>query len=133
MTGAAIVADLLRADVLLTSAVPIASIKLGRLADDAAMPTLLVRTISVVDRQPLKRLGFVRRTDRVSVTVRAASYRDQVEVIRLVRRQLAGLTGALAGAERVSILTAGTSPDLNGPANSFEQTQDFAVSFDEPV
>ena len=133
MTGAAIVADLLRADVLVTGAVPIASIKLGRLTDDAVLPTLLVRTISVVDRQPLKRLGFVRRTDRVSVTVRAANYRDQVEVIRLVRKQLAGLTGALAGAERVAILTAGTSPDLNGPANSFEQTQDFAVSFDEPV
>ena len=133
MTGAAIVADLLRADVLVTSAVPIASIKLGRLADDAAMPTLLVRTISVVDRQPLKRLGYVRRTDRVSATVRAASYRDQVEVIGLVRKQLPGQTGNLAGAERVSILTAGTGPDLNGPANSFEQAQYFAVSFDEPV
>ena len=133
MTGAAVVADLLRADQLVAGAVPIASIKLGRLADDAALPTLLVRTISVVDRQPLKRLGFVRRTDRVSVTVRAASYRDQVELIRLVRQQLTGRTGDLAGAERVSILTAGTGPDLNGPANSFEQAQYFAVSLDEPV
>ena len=133
MTGAAIVAELLRADALVTAAVPVASIRLGRLPDDAMLPVLLVRTVSVVDRQPLKRLGFVRRTERVWVTVRAASYRDQVEVIRLVRKQIAGRTGNLAGADRVSVLTAGTGPDLNGPANSFEQTQDFAVSFDEPV
>ena len=40
------------------------------------------------------------------------------------------LTGDIGGALRVSILTAGLGPSLNGPGNSFEQTQDFRVSWD---
>jgi hypothetical protein len=33
----------------------------------------------------------------------------------------------------VSILTAGTGPDVAGPNDSYEQTQDFRVSFDAPA
>ena len=133
MTGADIIGVLLRAYDPLVQMVPAERIKAGSLGDNVALPALLVRTVSVVDRQSLKRIGAVRRTDRVSVTVRAASYRDQVEAIRLVRECCAGKTGDIAGASGVSILTAGTGPDLSGPANSFEQAQDFRTSFNEPV
>ena len=133
MTGADIVTALLRADTAIATVASADRIKLGRLPDGVALPAILIRTISVVDRQPLKRAGFVKRTDRVSVTVRAASYRDQVAAIGIVRRCCSGKTGALGGGTGVSILTAGTGPDVAGPADSFEQAQDFRVSFDEPA
>jgi len=130
MTGADIVGALLRSHAALIARVPVANIKGGVLSETAPLPSLLVRVVSLVDRQPLRRTGWVRSVARVSVTVRAASYRDQGEIIRLVRDCCAGRVGDLGGAERVSILTAGLGPDLIGPGNSFEQAQDFRVSFD---
>jgi hypothetical protein len=133
MTGSDIIGALLREDVPVTERVAEASIKGGRLPEGVILPALLVRTVSVVDRQPLKRVGWVRQIARVAVTVRAASYRDQNEIIDLVKACCAGRTGDLGGARRVSILTAGTGPDVGGPGNSFEQTQDFRVTFDAQV
>ncbi|UAK25863.1 tail completion protein gp17 [Sphingomonas nostoxanthinifaciens] len=130
MTGAIIVGTLLRASAAMVAAVPIERIKLGLLPDGVPLPAVVIRTISSVDRQPLKRGASVRVTDRVSVTVRAASYRDQTAIIELIRTACAGRIGDVGGGRRVSILTAGTGPDLAGPANSFEQSQDFRVSFD---
>jgi hypothetical protein len=130
MTGAEIVGALLREDVAFVAVVPIARIKGGRLPDNIALPALLVRTTSSVERQPLRKGGKTRTVDRVSVAVRAASYADQVRIIKLVRNTLRGWIGDMPGANRVSILTAGTGPDLLGPADSFEQTADFRVSYD---
>jgi len=132
MTGVDIVGALLLAEAALTEVVQADRIKAAVLPDGIALPALLVRTVSSVDRQPLKRGGFVRVTDRVSVTVRAASYESQRAVIKLVRK-LAGRTGNIGGGLRVSILTAGIGPDVGGPAASFEQTQDFRVTFDDPT
>ena len=138
MSGFAVIGELLRADPALQVFLAARGgltvdrqVKAGRLADAVALPALLVRTISVIDQQMLKRVGWVRVTARVSVTVRAANYEDQVEAIRLVRLCCAGKTGDIGGGTRVSILTAGTGPDLAGPADSFEQAQDFRVSADE--
>lgn len=130
MTGADVVGGLLRADAALTTIVLAAQIKAGRLPDGVILPALLVRVVSLVDRQPLKRGGMVRSVARISVTVRAASYRDQGVVIKLVRACCAGRIGDFGDAKRVSILTVGLGPDVNGPGNSFEQTQDFRVTFD---
>lgn len=131
MTGADIVGELLRADSAVTDAVPLAQIKGGALPDEITLPALLVRTISSVERQPLKRGQTVRVVDRVAVAVRAASYAEQRVIIALVKDCCRGRTGDIGGGLRVSILTAGTGPDLRGPANSYEQTQDLRVSFDD--
>lgn len=131
ITGADIAGALMRADAPLLAVVAPESMKAGVLPENVALPALLVRIVSSGDRQPLKRPGVVRVTDRVSVSVRARSYREQVAVIGLLRRCLAGKTGNIGGAERVSILTAGKGPDLIGPGNTFEQSQDFRVSFDD--
>lgn len=130
MTGASIVGELLRTTAAITEIVPAERIKGGRLPDGIALPALLVRTTSSLDRQNLKRSATTRRKDRVSVTVRAENYRDQGAVIELVRTTLGGLVADIGGGKRAAILTAGTGPDLAGPADTFEQTQDFRVSFD---
>jgi hypothetical protein len=129
-TGVDIVGTLLRQDTNVIAMVPAESIKAGRLPDDVQLPALLVKATSTVERQALKRGPTTRTIDRVSVTVRAASYREQRLVMRRVRACCAGLTGDIAGGIRVSILTAGTGPELDGPANTFERTQDFKVSYD---
>lgn len=130
MTGADIVGALLRTYAPLTGAVPVAQIKAEMLPEGSPLPAVLVRDVSSIDRQPLRRGSWVRLTDRVAVTVRAASYRDRKVIIGLVRACCAGRTGDIGGGMRVAILTAGLGPGLIGPGNSFERTQDFRVSFD---
>jgi hypothetical protein len=133
MTGVDIIGALLRADDGLIAIVPIERIKAGQLPDNVALPALLVRLVSSIERLTLNRSGVVRATDRVSVTVRAGNYRDQVNIIRMVRSLCAGQVGDVGGGSGVSILTAGTGPDVLGPANSFEQAQDFRVTFNTPA
>lgn len=133
MTGTDIVAALLLADTTLLAAIAEGSIKEDRLPDGIALPAVLLRVVSSVDRQTLKRGATTRTVDRVAATVRARSTRERKALIKLLRSCCAGKTGDLGGATGVSILTAGTGPSVIGPADSFEQTQDFRVSYDAPL
>jgi hypothetical protein len=134
MSGAAIIADLLRNDDALIAQVAAPNIKGGRLADDAPLNSLLVRSLTIVDRQTLAREQMVRSTERVSVTVRADSYRAQRLIIKLIRTACTSIVLASSGdARNISVLTAGAGPELNGPGNSFERNQDFYVSYDAPA
>lgn len=131
MTGADIIGALLEGDeALLALGVQEQGIKMGAIPPGTPLPVLLIRLTSSVERQPLKRGASVRTQDRISVTVRAADYRTQRAAISRVKTHCAGRTGNVGGGQNVSILTAGTGPDLRGPGDSFEQTQDFRVSYD---
>lgn len=133
MSGVTIIGALLEAHEPVTAVVSNERIKGGRLPDDTPLPALLVRSVSTVERHMLRRGSLVRTIERVSVTVRAVSYQQQDDILLLVARACAGKGGAIAGFERVSVLTAGTGPDVNGPGDSYEKTQDFRVSFDAPA
>jgi hypothetical protein len=133
MTGAGIVTKRLRAIEAVTAVVPAERIKSGRLPAAVPLPALLVRNIGSVDRHALKGGSMIRTDDRVRVTVRAANFRDQERIMALVADARADFIAELAGAERISIHTAGRGPDLEGPGDSFEQAQDFRVSFDRPA
>jgi hypothetical protein len=130
MSGVMIIGQLLRSDPNRPVSVPDASIKIGVLPDGIHLPLILVAEVSQVERQMLKRSGTVRTTDRIAVTGRFASVRDRMALMDWVKNCCAGRTGTVAGYQNVSILTAGRGPDLNGPAGSFEKTQDFRVSYD---
>ena len=131
MTGVDIIAARLLAAPGVTSLVPVANIKQGALPENAPLPALLLRSVSAVELLTLKRGAVVRYVERVSVAVRAASYRDQVAVMKAVLAAAAGWTGDMAPAMRIAITSAGKGPDLRGPGNSFEQTRDFKVLFDD--
>lgn len=133
MTGAHIIGEMLRADSQVTEKVVMASIKAGILPDGVTLPALLVRLVSSIDAQPLKRGATVRIRDRIAVTVRASSYAEQVEIIKRVKKACAGKAGTFADLSSIAILTDSTGPDVLGPGNSFEQTQDFRVSYDAPT
>lgn len=130
MTGADIIGAMLLDDDDVTDLVPAAQIKGGRLPEKCPLDVILVRTVSSVDRPTLSREATVRRTDRVSVAVRAESYRGQKAIIAAVRSCCSGREGDLGGGRNVAVTSAGLGPDMDGPGNSFEQTQDFRVSFD---
>lgn len=133
MSGVTIIGALLEAHEHLVAAVPVDRQIAGRLPDGVVLPTLLLRSISTVERHMLRRGSLVRTIERVSVTVRAVSYQQQDDILLLVARACAGKGGTIAGFERVSVLTAGTGPDVNGPGDSYEKAQDFRVSFDVPA
>ncbi len=133
MTGVDIIGELLLAHKPLTDFIPTDQIQPGELPEQVVLPSLLVKLVSNVERQMLKRGRTVRTIDRISVTVRADTYADQGAAIGLAVKACAGRTGTIAGATKVSVLTAGRGPDARGPGNSFEQTQDFRVSFDAPA
>lgn len=130
MSGTAIIAELLLARPELLELVPVERIKEGAIAPDIALPALLIKTESSVDQQFLKQGRIVRTVDRISVTVRAKSYRQQKAVLREVRAAGVGEHAAIGDATSVSSRTAGRGPDMPGPGQSFEQTQDFRVTYD---
>ncbi|MDP1026393.1 hypothetical protein Q5H91_04145 [Sphingomonas sp. KR1UV-12] len=132
MNGVDIIGQLLRGYAPLIAIWPAGSIKAGALAEGQL--GIVVRSISITDQQPLAWEPTVRSTERVSVTVRAQTYRDQVATMKLIRRACTSVVAdAIGDARRISVLTAGTGPDVNGPGNTFEQAQDFRVSFDAPA
>ena len=133
MTAVEIVGALLRDRPEVTALVPVSRIKAGLLGDNVQLPALLLRTVSLIERQELNRIGSVHVTERVSVTVRAATYADQTAIISRVRKSIAGWPGSMPDAANISVLSAGTGPDVLGPGNSFEQAQDFRISFEEPT
>lgn len=134
MSGTDLIDALLRKSEPLIAAVPADRIKGGSLAPDILLNTLLIREVTSVDRQQLKQGSIVRTVGRISVTVRAKSWRDQRAIIRLVRAACVGDRHIeLPGVTKVSVRTAGRGPDMTGPGQSFEQTQDFRVGFDATV
>lgn len=133
MNGDDIVGAMLIEYAPLTAVVAVTGIKTVAIPDNTPLPNLLITVVSSVDRQPLRRGSFVRVKDRVQVKVRAQNHEERREVIRLVRKCCAGMTGAIGGGVNVAILTAGQGPDLRGPGNSYEKAQDFSVSFDDPT
>lgn len=133
MDGVAIIDRRLRASTEILAMVPPERIKGGRF-DGAALPALLITSISVIDRHTLAQEAVVRSVERVAVTVRAVSYRDQRALIDIVKRVCPiDYLDVLEDAQRISIHTAGRGPELNGPADSFERKQDFRVTYDAPA
>ena len=130
MSGIRIIGALLRAHAPLVVIVPVDRIKAGALPENCPLPALLLRSTSLIERQTLTIGAKVHTTERISVTLRAASYRDQEATLSLVRRCCRGVTGTVDDIENVTVTTAGTGPDARGPANSFEKTTDFRVSYD---
>jgi len=133
VSGVDIVTDLLRADAAILAVVPAKQIKAVALPDDAPLPSLLVRSISEVERVKLRRGASVRITERVEVVVRAGSFREVRDLRVLARNACAGRTGDLSGVSAVSITNAGGGPDLVGPNRSYQRGQDFRVSFETPA
>lgn len=131
ITGVDVICARLHASDDLVAVVPAAKIKGGALPENIVLPAILVLLVSSSERPTLAQEADYRFIDRVEVKVRATSYRQQRQIIALVRSAGAfDHLDEIAGAQRVSSLKAGRGPDLRGPGNSFDQSFDFRVSGD---
>ena len=132
MNGVAAVRALLVAHAPLTSLVPVAQIVAGVVPQGSALPALSLMSVSSTERNILK-AGAVRRvTERVQVTVLAATYPAAKAILKAVRQAAADRSPTIAGIAQVTVQTDSTGPDfLDEQAGIHMQTQDFRVSFNE--
>ena len=132
MNGVVAVRALLVAHTPLTSLVPVAQIVAGVVQQGSALPALSLMSVSSTDRNIIK-AGAVRRvTERVQVTVLAATYPAAKSILKAVRQAAADRTPTIAGIGQVIVHTDSAGPDfLDEQAGIHMQTQDFRVSFNE--
>ena len=127
--GVEIVSTLLREYAGFADILEAENIKGGALPENAPLPALLVRSVTTTDRKTLDGTEKGPVFERVSVAVRAANYRDQRTIMKLVKACCAGKIGNIPDVTRWSVTSAGKGPDLRGPGNSYEQTRDFRVFY----
>ena len=132
MNGVIAVRSLLVADTGVTSLVPVARIAAGMLPQGTDLPAISLMSVSSVDRN-IPAPGPKRRvTERVQVTVLAASYPQVKDILAAVRRATADQMPTIDGLFDVTVHTDSAGPDfLDEETGIHMQTQDFRVSFNE--
>ena len=132
MNGVIAVRSLLIAHVPLTTLVPAERIIAGVIPEGSVMPAVSLMSVSSIDRNIIK-AGTVRRvTERVQVTVLAATYPAAKAILKAVRQAAADRSPTITGITQVIVHTASAGPDfLDEQAGIHMQTQDFRVSFNE--
>ena len=132
MNGVIAVRSLLVADTGVTTLVPAARIVAGVVPQGTALPAISLMSVSSTDRN-IPAPGPKRRvTERVQVTVLAASYPAAKAIMRAVRATAADRMPAIDGLTDVTVHTDSAGPDfLDEETGIHMQTQDFRVSFNE--
>ena len=132
MSAILAVSHLLENDAALVAVVPAASQFAGLIPQGTALPALAITSVSTVRRQEVNADNFC--IERVQVTVHAATYPQQKQVLALVRAALPRRPGTVNGVEVDSILKDATGPDFRNDAVDppiFMGEQDFIVRYSE--
>ena len=132
MNGVIAVRTLLVTDTGMTALVPEARIAAGMLPQGTDLPALSLMSVSSVDRN-ISAPGPKRRvTERVQVTVLAATYRQVKAILAAVRRAAADQMPTIDGLFDVTVHTDTAGPDfLDEETGIHMQSQDLRVSFNE--
>ena len=132
MNGVIAVRTLLVTDTGMTALVPEARIAAGMLPQGTDLPAISLMSVSSVDRN-ISAPGPKRRvTERVQVTVLAATYRQVKAILAAVRRAAADQMPTIDGLFDVTVHTDSAGPDfLDEETGIHMQTQDLRVSFNE--
>ena len=132
MNGVIAVRALLVADTGVTALVPAIRIVAGVIPQGSALPAISLMSVSSIDRN-IPAPGSKRRvTERVQVTVLAASYPAAKAIIRAIRAAAADRMPAIDGLTDVTAHTDSAGPDfLDEETGIHMQTQDFRVAFNE--
>ena len=132
MNGVIAVRSLLVADTGVTALVPAVRIVAGILPQGTSLPAISLMSVSSTDRNIAAPGPNRRVTERVQVTVLAASYPAAKAIIRAVRAAAADQMPAIDGLTDVTVHTDSAGPDfLDEETGIHMQTQDFRVSFNE--
>ena len=132
MNGVIAVRTLLVTDTGMTAIVPPARITAGMLPQGTDLPAISLMSVSSIDRN-IPAPGPKRRvTERVQVTVLAATYRQVKAILAAVRKASADQMPIIDGLFDVTVHTDSAGPDfLDEETGIHMQTQDFRVSFNE--
>lgn len=132
MNGVAAIRQLLASNAALTALVPSNRIGAGVLPQGTTLPALSVTLVSSVDRN-IPQPGANRRvTDRVQVTVLAANYPQQRQILAAVKKAAADTMPTVSGITDVVAHTDSTGPDfMDEKATIYMGSQDFRVSYNE--
>lgn len=132
MNGVIAVRSLLVADTGVTALVPVPRIAAGMLPQGTDLPAISLMSVSSIDRN-IPAPGPKRRvTERVQVTVLAATYRQVKAILAAVRKASADQMPIIDGLFDVTVHTDSAGPDfLDEETGIHMQTQDFRVSFNE--
>ena len=132
MNGVIAVRTLLVTDTGMTALVPEARIAAGMLPQGTDLPAISLMSVSSVDRN-IPAPGPKRRvTERVQVTVLAATYRQVKAILAAVRRAAADQMPTIDGLFDVTVHTDTAGPDfLDEETGIHMQSQDLRVSFNE--
>jgi len=132
MNGVIAVRSLLVADTGVTALVPAVRIVAGMLAQCTSLPAISLMSVSSTDRN-IPAPGPKRRvTERVQVTVLAASYPAAKAILAAVRNAAADSMPVVEGLTDVTVHTDSAGPDfLDEETGIHMQSQDFRVSFNE--
>ncbi|EQA99122.1 tail completion protein gp17 [Sphingobium baderi] len=132
MNGVIVVRSLLVADTGVTALVPAERIVAGMLPQGTSLPAISLMSVSSTDRNIAAPGPNRRVSERVQVTVLAASYPAAKAIIRAVRAAAADQMPAIDGLTDVTVHTDSAGPDfLDEETGIHMQTQDFRVSFNE--
>jgi len=132
MNGVIVVRSLLAGETRVTALVPEARIAAGMLPQGTNLPAISLMSVSSVDRN-IPAPGPKRRvTERVQLTVLAASYRQVKAILAAVRRAAADHMPTIDGLFDVTVHTDSVGPDfLDEETGIHIQSQDLRVSFNE--
>jgi hypothetical protein len=132
MNGVIAVRILLVGDTGVTALVPPARIAAGMLPQGTDLPAISLMSVSSVDRN-IPAPGPKRWvTERVQVTVLAATYRQVKAILAAIRAAAADQMPAIEGIFDVTVHTDSAGPDfLDEEIGIHMQTQDLRVSFNE--
>ena len=132
MNGVIAVRTLLVTDTGMTAIVPPARITAGMLPQGTDLPAISLMSVSSIDRN-IPAPGPKRRvTERVQVTVLAATYRQVKAILAAVRKAAADQMPTIDGLFDVTVHTDSAGPDfLDEDTGIHMQTQDLRVSFNE--
>lgn len=132
MNGVAAIRQLLAGNAALTAVVPATKIAAGTLPQGTTLPAISIMLVSSVDRNIPAPVTKRRVTDRVQVTVMAATYPVQRQVLALVKRAAADTMPTVSGISEVVVHTDSAGPDfMDEKATIYLGSQDFRVSYNE--
>ena len=131
MSGVAIVRSKLAGNAALIAAIPAERIFSGAVPEATAIPCIAVTSIGTNDRNTVAMTETLKQaSERVQVTLYAATYPLQKSYMALVRAACPNFSGTINGFQCDSILPAGDGPDFfDDVLMAYEQSQDFIVKY----
>ena len=130
MSGVAVLRYMLANNAPLVAVVPSNKIIAGVAPMNTALPAISIKQISGQEYQTVKRGSNQLVTERIQVTVLAATYPLQKSILNLIRTALPATRGTVS-----SFVVDSITPDIDGPdlyndnPIIYEQSIDFMVRF----